>query len=1283
MSTSVGTISLDMVLNGTKFKKQLGNMQNQANSASQKMAASFKKIGASVAAAFSTAMIAKFGKSCIDLGSDLAEVQNVVDVTFTTMSDKVNEWAVNAQKAYGLSETMAKKYVGTFGSMAEAFGFTEQQSYDMATSLTGLTGDVASFYNLSQDLAYTKLKSVFSGETETLKDLGIVMTQSALDSYALANGYTKTVKEMTEAEKVTLRYNFVLGQLKNATGDFTRTQDSWANQTRILSLRFDSLKATIGQGIINAFTPVIKVVNSLIDRLSTVSEKFKALTEQIFGNAGGSTAGRVDTAIADSASSAESLTNEANNSSAALDSVADSAEKAKKSVAGFDKLNVLSKDSKTETNSTTPATTTQNQSSGNNLTSAMSKSVDKLVSSWNSKGQKVIESMKKAFNSVKGVVQSIGDSWKKVWNNGSGSKLLNNIKDLLKHCFNNIADIADAFKKAWDKAGLGDSVIQSIIDRANSLIGLIDVIAEDFAKVWNNGTGERIWSNILGIIKNCNNYVSTLSDKIKLAWEKGGAGEKIWNTILGIVEDITGFLNDMSLIRLEWLESLDLSPIVTAVSNLGEAFRKLLKVCGDKLKSAYQNILLPLAKWTIEKAVPKLVEALAGAFDMLSKFIKKIPISLLAGVATAIGTIVAAFKAFKIAKELKRNFDIIKKSFLSFKRNVLTSHPYAATITAIAAAIGGVIAAMQTYSNEKWENSSLKKEIDKTNKLTDEWNELADEMSTKIEEINDTELSMKVDFENVDKMKKRLQEIIDDGTIDDSEKGEYKTIVDLLKEKVDGFETNWNNLTLEEIDGNIVIKDNVDEVNKNLDDLVAKWEITQAKLTFSDVFSSLQTDVEKEKANYNALKNQDNAGKTKESFIDYIFENSRLSQNESKILAEELIKTNGSFNKAVDSIRNKFNNKTLDKEKYKNLFETIGDKFYTPEGSIKASFWDTNATERIEEYIDEINDYSDGIKNSQSYLQSLNEERDEAYKKLQALNGSTEDYNTLISLSNEYGLSHEAVLSLVKDQGITTWGELESAAKKQGTTTSEVTDGIVKSTDKAKKKANNNTNDIVREPAKAVSRETKSAENASLKFTSRFIAPFSAIVEKIKNKLEPVKSVFSNIFGGICQVIKNPLNALMSNLENFINGFIGGINSIASGADWAINNIGQIFGQEWHVGQLEKVTLPRFAKGAIVKAPTLAVVGDNAGANTGDPEVISPLSKLQSMIKTSSGEDVVILKQMLDYLKRIYEMFVIFRNNGGNHYEFVAKINGSEIFDEIVKQNELYKKRHGGKSAFA
>lgn len=1232
MSTSVGTISLDMVLNGTNFRKQLSNVQNQANSASQKMAASFKKIGAAVAAAFSTAMITKFAKSCIDLGSDLAEVQNVVDVTFTTMSDKVNEWAVNAQKAYGLSETMAKKYVGTFGSMAEAFGFTEQQSYDMATSLAGLTGDVASFYNLSQDLAYTKLKSVFSGETETLKDLGIVMTQSALDNYALANGYGKTVKEMTEAEKVTLRYNFVLGQLKNATGDFTRTQDSWANQTRILTLRFDSLKATIGQGLINAFTPVIKVVNSLIDRLSTVSEKFKALTEQIFGNAGGSTAGGVDTAIADSASSAESLTNEANNSSAALDSVADSAEKAKKSVAGFDKLNILSQETKTETNSTTPTTSTQKQSSGNNLTSAMSKSVDKLVSSWNSKGQKVIDSIKKAFNSVKSVVQSIGESWKRVWNNGSGEKLLNNVKDLLKDCFDNISYIADAFKKAWDNAGLGDSVVQSIIDRANSLIGLIDVIAEDFGKVWNNGTGERIWTNILNIIKNCNDYVSTLRDKIKLAWEKGGAGEKIWNTILGIVEDITGFLNEMSQIRLEWLESLDLSPIVTAVSDLGEAFRELLKACGDKLKTAYEKVLLPLAKWTIEKAVPKLVEMLAGALKGISDIIKKISDKTLYAIAGGIAALGTAVVVFKAGTAIAAGINKVKDAMKLFIATI-SAHP----ILAIAGAIGGLVTAVMTYNELEWSNSEAGKfaaEIDIIKSQLEETTQgITDSLESTFENLD----SIYADNTLIDDYQKKLDDLLSKAELSPEEQSQLQTIVTYFSENVTGFDDIWKEYVKISDDGKIELTGDLNKVRGAIEETISDYQ----RLAVASAFSELKT------------------------------------QNAKDVIEKQkdLRKTKLDIDKKQKEVSNA----------YKDWQNALKDEV---EGATINAL-EIDYTQKNRELQELNTSYNDTVAKMNKLIMT----GDDLTDVQKVLNGDYSDAAAVMMALNEGYIN----LQDVQESQWKSLSNLEKAAKDTGKNT---VIGLVEGTQEYKDALVENSNGLattvlseydrgmgINSPSREMKKRgvwtVQGLINGMSSIVDKVTAPFKSIIENVKTALNPIKSVFSNIFGGIWQVIKNPINTLMSNLESFVNGFISAINGMASGADWAINNIGQIFGQEWHVGQLSKVTLPRFAKGAIVKAPTLAVVGDNAGANTGDPEVISPLSKLQSMIKTSSGDDVVILNQMLDYLKRIYEMFVIFRNNGGNHYEFVAKINGSEIFDEMVRQNELYKKRHNGKSAFA
>lgn len=218
--------------NNQKFNTQIAQVQNKVdsmtnrvNSSLNKMSGTFTKLGKMVASVFAVKAIADFTKSCLDLGSDLAEVQNVVDVTFSKMNEQVNNFAQNAVFQFGLSETMAKKYTGTFGAMAKAFGFAENEAYAMSTTLTGLAGDVASFYNISQDEAYTKLKSVFSGETEALKDLGIVMTQTALDQYALANGYGKTTAKMTEQEKVALRYAFVQQQLALAQDDFARTSD--------------------------------------------------------------------------------------------------------------------------------------------------------------------------------------------------------------------------------------------------------------------------------------------------------------------------------------------------------------------------------------------------------------------------------------------------------------------------------------------------------------------------------------------------------------------------------------------------------------------------------------------------------------------------------------------------------------------------------------------------------------------------------------------------------------------------------------------------------------------------------------------------------------------------------------------------------------------------------------------------------------------------------------------------------------------------------------------------
>lgn len=324
---SVGQIALDLVVNKNDFEKQMTGIRGLA-----------KKAGAALAGAFAIKKLVDFSKSCIELGSDLSEVQNVVDVTFPHMNQQINQFAQNAAKRFGLSETMTKRFTGTFGAMAKAFGFGEKAAYDMSTTLTGLAGDVASFYNIDQDEAYTKLKSVFTGETESLKDLGIVMTQTALDAYALQNGFGKTTAKMSEMEKVALRYKFVQDKLTTAAGDFSRTSDGWANQVKILQLQFDSLKATIGQGLINVLSPVIHVVNTLIGKLMSLVNAFHAFTELVMGKRSGGGASAA-------AAGMEAVAKAADKAGSAASGAGSAAKKAAKDMkgmsTGIDELNII------------------------------------------------------------------------------------------------------------------------------------------------------------------------------------------------------------------------------------------------------------------------------------------------------------------------------------------------------------------------------------------------------------------------------------------------------------------------------------------------------------------------------------------------------------------------------------------------------------------------------------------------------------------------------------------------------------------------------------------------------------------------------------------------------------------------------------------------------------------------------------------------------------------------------------------------------------------------------
>jgi hypothetical protein len=1212
-----GYLNFDTKLDTSGFNGGLAQVNTTVTKSIERVKNQLKTFAKTAAVAFSTYAITNFGKECIELGSDLAEVQNVVDVTFPAMTKQVDKWAKSAANSFGLSETMAKRYVGTFGSMAEAFGFTEKEAYDMSTTLTGLAGDVASFYNIRQDEAYTKLKSVFSGETETLKDLGIVMTQTALDSYALANGYGKTTAKMTEAEKVTLRYKFVQDQLANATGDFARTQDSWANQTRILQLRLDSLKATLGQGLINVFSPLLKNLNSFIEKLDVATEKFKSFTEQVFG---------YSSATDNSANSASSemtdLADETKSANSALATTSKKTKEIKDNLQGFDRLNVMSLENSSSDDSTAVNSPTKKSSK------AAVNALDTAATAIEKRTNKVFDSIKRALNNLKNAFVSISESWKRVWKNGTGEKIIGNIKQLLKNVFDIIGDISGAFTKAWNKAGLGDEVVQSIIDKWDSLLELVNTIAEDFRKVWNNGTGERIWTNILNIIKNCNNYTKTLRTKIKQAWDKNESGKKIWEAILGIVEDITGFLSDMSEIRLEWLESLDLSPLVSAVADLGQAFRDLLKACGDKLKQAYKNILLPLAKWTIEEAVPKLVEALAGALKLLSKIVKSISdktLYAIAGGITAVGTAVVVFKA---GQAIASGIDKVKNAIKLFLTTV-SANP----ILAVAGAITGLVTAVTVYNQLVWNNSEAKKfadEIDGIKSRLDTTTQgIEDNLSDTLERMD----SLYADNTLVDSYQQKLDELLQKATLTPEEQAQLQTIVTYFKSNVDGFSDIWNNYVSISSDGKLHLNGDLSEVRNAIDNTIDKYQ----QLANSAALAELSSENSKERIlaskEYNSAKSDYNSKK-------------KDLENEQKKLKKWLEK-NG---KSMQALENYYfgggaKNDALWKEGIE-YFENIQSKTKSLEGA-------TSSVNKTIAALNKLTMTSDDLLDVQKVVKG--------------------EYSDAAAVLMAYNAGMINTEQIQKSQ----WKSLNNLQKAAKDTGKNTVLGLVEGTEAYEGALVKNSHGLastvlseydttmgIHSPSTEMyERGGYTVQGLANGIRDRIYAlknPLARLLSFISTHINPISSVFSNAFEGIKSAVKKPMNGFLGVVQNFLNNFIDPFNSLGSAisggmstaAKIAYEALGSVNG---NVG-LPNITVPRLATGTVVPAnygEFLAVLGDNKR----EAEVVSPISTIKQALIEAMAE--------------------IGSTGDSGDINLTVNLDGEVIFNNIVKRNNAVKKRHG------
>ena len=316
----------------TNFQQATTGMSKAANQVSRVIRTAFAVVG--------VASMTALGKQAIDTASDLQEVQNVVDTAFGRMANSAETFAKKA-RAFGLSELQAKKSSSTYMAMARSLGVAEERAASMSMAAAALTGDMSSFFNVSQDVADTAVKSIWTGETESLKQFGVVMTEVNLEAYSLAKGMGKAYSEMSQAEKVIVRYNYVMEQLAYVQGDATKTAGSWANQVRTTGQRLSETLSYFGSGLINILNGVFKPLNSAIDRLQYFAKIFQSVTAQLFGNAGGSSG----------STSVAAATAEAASSAADIATGIETAEKAaKRATLSIDQLHTLSGDSGSASN---------------------------------------------------------------------------------------------------------------------------------------------------------------------------------------------------------------------------------------------------------------------------------------------------------------------------------------------------------------------------------------------------------------------------------------------------------------------------------------------------------------------------------------------------------------------------------------------------------------------------------------------------------------------------------------------------------------------------------------------------------------------------------------------------------------------------------------------------------------------------------------------------------------------------------------------------------------------
>lgn len=575
-----GSIRINTLLNTMGLRRGeseiRGSMGRISNAA--------RKMAAVIASAFAVGKIVQFGKEALEAASDFEAMEAQFSQVFGELEDVAAKSLSSIAEQAGITEERMKSSYTKIAAFAKTTGMDTASSLELANRAMVTVADSAAFYDRSLEETTESLQSFLKGNYENDAALGLSATEFTRN--AAANKlYGKSFIELSEAQKQLTLLQMVedANKLSGAMGQAAREADTWTNQTGNLSQAWKNLKANLGKIIlpgaiqaVKAITNVINSINAMIERLSVAAGAFRSFSELLTGNKSKAGSGAPSGGPADTSSEYNSSAEAAENLADSTEQVAQATKKAKKEAEKYlSPLDEINRYSEKETKD-------DSSSSG----AGMDGTVGTVDYGNLAEGETIIDKLDEKARKLKEV----------------------------------LAGLIKPFKDAWNAEGA--STVDAARFAFESLGELIKSVGKSFYEVWTNGTGAQMLTLILQIAQNVLLTIGNIADRLNEAWNTNSVGTSIiqnlfniYNTILETVERITGA-------TAEWAGKLDFYPLLESINGLLESTQPLTKNIGDGLAWFYENVLLPIAGWKIQEAVPAFLDMLSAAIDALNEVIE-------------------------------------------------------------------------------------------------------------------------------------------------------------------------------------------------------------------------------------------------------------------------------------------------------------------------------------------------------------------------------------------------------------------------------------------------------------------------------------------------------------------------------------------------------------------------------------------------------------------------------------------------------------------------------------